>query len=459
MFKRCILVSMNASENRVDMINSPIFKSMMLISLPLIFSYLIQLLFNAADIVVVGKFAGEKCLAAVSSTTALVNLITCLFVGMSVGTNVVIAKLIGKAEYEKIPNSVHTSISFAILTGIGLMILGLFISEPSLRLMNCPSDIIDLATIYLKIYFLGMPGLIVYNFGSAILRAVGDTRRPLVLLIISGVVNVVLNLILVIFFNLDVVGVAVATAVSQSLSAFLIVSILIHEDDYFHLDIKRLKIDAKSLIEIIKVGLPAGLVSSSFSISNVILQTYINALGTTVVAASGASSSLESFANGVVQGICQAETTYVSQNYGAKKYDRIKKAVLATLVISFIWCLLFVLLTYFFGKDLFHIYTNNSDVIEQGMIRLRIILYTYYLFALMQIAVGSLRGIGYSTAPAIISILGVCGVRLFSVWFVFKNLDFFHIMITYPISWLVTLIILWIMFVIVFVKQKRININ
>ena len=327
---------MSEKQNRIDMINSPIYKSMMLLSLPLIFSYLIQLLFNAADIVVVGKFAGEKCLAAVSSTTTLVNLIICLFVGMSVGTNVVIAKLIGKEDYEKIPNSVHTSITFALLTGVGLMVLGLFISETSLRLMSCPSDIIDLATTYLKIYFLGMPGMIVYNFGSAILRAVGDTRRPLILLIISGVVNVLLNLFLVIVFNLDVVGVAVATAVSQTLSALLIVSILIKEDDYFHLGIKKLRIDLRSLIDIIKVGLPAGMVSSSFSISNVILQTYINALGTTVVAASGASSSLESFANGVVQGICAAETTYVSQNYGAKKYDRIKKSVFATLVISFI---------------------------------------------------------------------------------------------------------------------------
>lgn len=455
MYESCILDVMSKLENRVDMINSPILKSMLLLSLPLIFSYLIQLLFNAADIVVVGKFAGEKCLAAVSSTTALVNLITCLFVGMSVGTNVIVARLVGRQDYGNIPSSIHTLIAFAIVTGIGLMVLGLFIAEPSLRLMNCPDEIIDLATIYLKIYFLGMPGLIVYNFGSAVLRAVGDTKRPLVLLVISGFVNVVLNLVLVIVFKLDVVGVAIATAVSQTLSATLILSILVKEDDYFHLDFRKLKIERKPLIEIIKVGLPAGIVSSSFSISNVILQTYINALGTTVVAASGASSSLESFANGVVQGICVGETTYVSQNYGAKKYERIKKAVYATLVISLVWCAFFAILTYFFGNQLFHIYTNNGPVIEQGMIRLRIILYTYYTFALMQIGVGALRGIGYSSTPAIISIIGVCGVRLFLVWFVFKKLDFFHIMITYPISWIVSLIILWIMFVIKFIKLKK----
>ena len=373
---------------------------------------------------------------------------------MSVGTNVVVAKLVGRQDFDNIPSTIHTSIAFALVTGVGLMVLGLFIAEPSLKLMSCPDEIIDLATIYLKIYFLGMSGLIVYNFGSAILRAVGDTRRPLVLLVISGVVNVVLNLILVIIFKLDVVGVAIATAVSQTLSALMIISILIKEEDYFHLDIKKLKIESKPLIEIIKDGLPAGIVSSSSSISNVILQTYINALGTTVVAASGASSSLESFANGVVQGICAGETTYVSQNYGAKKYDRIKKAVYATLVISFIWCLFFALLTYFFGKDLFLIYTNNAGVIEQGMIRLQIILYTYYLFALMQIGVGALRGIGYSTAPAIISIIGVCGIRLSFVWFIFNNLDFFHIMITYPVSWLVTLTVLWIMFVVKFKELK-----
>lgn len=440
---------MRIKRNQIDMINSPILSSMLWFSLPIILSNVLQLLFNAADIVIVGRYAGDVCLAAVSSTTSIINLIVNVFIGLAIGVNVLVARQIGEERFNAISETIHTSIGFAFVCGVVSTIVGLLTARPALQAMDCPAEVIDLAVLYLRIYYLGMPAMLVYNCGASVLRAKGDTKRPLYFLLFSGLVNVILNIVLVTVFGMNVDGVAIATVVSQLVSAFLTMFLLVKEEETFRFYFNKIKIKAEPLKEILRIGLPASFQNSMFSISNVVLQSNINALGTVAIAGSGASASVVGFANGIINGIMSAVTTYVSQNYGAGRVDRIKKTVAISCFIGFVWCVIFFLVAFFFGEELLYFYTDEPAVVEMGLIKSKVIIYSYYTYALMQIAVGALRGMGYATSPAIISLVGVCGVRLLLIWFVFEKVNMFNIALTYPISWLTTAIVVWVLLIIV----------
>lgn len=431
-------------QNKIDMTEGAIFPKLIAFSVPLIFSSILQLLFNAADIVVVGRFAGDNSLAAVGSTGSLINLLVNLFVGLSIGTNVVCANFFGAKKFKDLQNTIHTSMLISLLSGIILSIIGVFGAEQILTLMQSPEEVLHLAALYLKIYFSGITSTIIYNFGSAILRAKGDTKRPLYILLGAGIVNVILNLIFVILFKMDVKGVAWATVISQTLSAILVVSILIKDKDEFNLNLKKLKINSHILGKIVKIGLPAGFQGLMFSLSNVIIQSSINSFGATLIAANSAVLNLEGFCYVSMNGFSQGSLTFCSQNYGAKKIDRIKKVVFQSQ-----FCIIFIGLFFssfflLFRNQLLGIYTKNPEVIKVGMIRIWVIFSTYYLCGMMDGLSNCIRGIGHSLMPVISSLLGACVFRI--IWlFTFFQIPQFHtpltIFLSYPISWILTFIV------------------
>lgn len=443
---------------KIDMCEGPILKKMLMFSIPLMCSSVLQLLFNAADIVVVGRFAGDNSLAAVGSNTAIIGLITNLFVGLSIGANVLVAKYYGGKNEKSLRRTVHTSMYLSIISGLILTIIGLIGTRQILIWMQTPDEVLDLATTYLRIYFLGMIATMVYNFGSAILRAVGDTKRPLYYLLWAGVVNVILNLIFVVGFKLDVAGVAIATVISQCISAFLIVKCLMNEKGGIHLDIHNLHIDRNMLIQIIKIGLPAGFQGVIFSISNVLIQSSINSFGPIVMAGNSAAANVEQFVYFAMNACYQATISFTSQNYGAGQFDRIKKVLTRGLL-----CVIFVggvfgNIEVIFGKQLLSMYSPHEEVIEAGMVRLGFVARTYAIGGVMDVMVGALRGIGYSVMPMIVSLIGACGLRIIWIETVFK-MDNFHavetVYVSYPITWLITSAIHIICFVWAFKKVKR----
>lgn len=441
----------------MDMTSGPLLKKILIFTMPLMFSSILQLLFNAADIVVVGRFAGDNSLAAVGSNTALINLITNLFTGLSVGSNVVCARFMGAGKHQQVSKTVHTSILLGIVSGIFLTLFGIIFADKILGLMQTPTEVEHLASIYLRIYFIGMPAMMVYNFASAILRAIGDTKRPLYYLLFAGIINVILNLIFVIAFKMDVAGVALATIISQMVSAFLIVRCLVKENGAIKLVFKQLKIDKKILVKIVQIGLPAGFQGIVFSLSNVVIQATINSFGKIIVAANSAAMNIEGFVWASMNAFHQSTISFVSQNYGAGKTKRINKIVLTELGCVFIVGLVFGNLVYLCGKPLMSIYSNNPLVIKAGVKRLSVICCTYATCGIMDVMVGGLRGIGSSVLPTIVSVVGVCGLRLLWIGTVFQ-LDKFHNIITvylsYPISWIVTFFVHTICFVII---KKRID--
>lgn len=428
----------------IDMTNGPILKRMVLFAFPLMCSSLLQLLFNAADTVVVGQFAGKNSLAAVGSNGALINLMTNLFIGLSVGTNVLIAKAVGAGDREHTGKIVHTSIVIAFLSGVFLMIAGIPLAAKILVLMDVPEEVVGLAAEYLRIYFIGLPAMMLYNFGSAILRAVGDTKRPLYFLSIAGVINVVFNLLFVIQFKMDVAGVAWATVISQVISAVLIMVCLIREKRDIRVRIRELGIDTDSLIRILKVGIPAGMQGVLFSLSNTVIQSSINSFGSTVVAGSSAAQNIEGFVYVAMNAFYQATLSFTSQNMGAGKFDRIGKILKTGLILVFITGFIFGGLVVIFGHQLLHIYSPKQDVINRGFERILVVCGTYYLCGMMDVTVGSIRGMGYSVLPTVVSLIGACGLRI--IWLkTFFLMDMFHrpfyIYITYPVSWIITLMI------------------
>jgi len=432
-----------SSKNQINMTEGAIFPKLLQFSIPLIFSSILQLLFNAADVVVVGRFAGDNSLAAVGSTGSLINLLINLFTGLSIGTNVVSAHYFGAGKKTHIQDTVHTSILVAIYSGIFLTVIGVFGCHGILVLMQAPKEVLDLATIYLRIYFGGITATMVYNFGSALLRAKGDTKRPLYILLLSGIINLILNLIFVIPLKMGVAGVALATVLSQCLSAGLVVFLLIKETDEFHLDLRKLKINTTILSKIVKIGLPAGFQGIMFSFSNVIIQSSVNSFGATVIAGNSAAVTLEGFIYTSMNGFSQGALTFCSQNLGAKKIDRIKKITwisqFSIIVIGAVLGAIFL----FFGRNLLGIYTKNPEVVEAGMIRLWVIFTTYYLCGMMDGMANTIRGIGHSLMPVISSLTGACLFRI--VWlFTIFTIPQFHkpvtIFITYPISWILTFI-------------------
>ena len=432
---------MRRRQYNIDMCNGSLWNKILLFALPLMASSLLQLLFNAADIVVVGRFAGKEALAAVGSNTSLINLMINLFVGISVGTNVVVARDLGAQRMDNVRRSVHTAITLALASGIALMVFGVIMVRQLLELVSSPADVIDLATVYLRIYFCGMPANLLYNFGAAILRAQGDTQRPLYYLTGAGVINVALNLILVIVFQLDVAGVALATIVSQYTSAALVLRCLIKEDGPLHLDIKKLGVDWLVARRIMQVGLPAGFQGVLFSLSNVVIQSSLNSFDSSViVAGSAASANIESFVYVGMNAFHQTALTFTGQNYGAGKCDRVDKitrqciayAVLVGLVLGNLCC--------FFGAPLASIYApGEPEVVAQAVTRMWYICCPYFLCGIMDVMVGVLRGLGYSIVPMISSLVGVCGLRVLWVMLIFPlHRTPESLFLSYPVTWIIT---------------------
>jgi len=430
-----------AKSNQIDMTEGSVFFKLLQFSIPLIFSSVLQLFFNAADVVVVGRFAGVNSLAAVGSTSSLINLLVNLFLGLSVGTNVIAANYFGSGKNKKLSQTVHTAILLSVYSGVILTVVGVFGAKYILRLMGSPDEVLSLATLYLQIYFAGITASMVYNFGSALLRSKGDTKRPMYILFAAGLINVVLNLIFVIPLKMDVAGVALATVLSQVFSAFMVIRCLVKESDDFKLYFSKLKIDREIFIDILKIGLPAGFQGILFSFSNVIIQSSVNSFGNIMIAGSSAAANIEGFVYISMNGFAQGSLTFVSQNYGAKKMDRIKKVVRIALLCALVAGTVLGNLAYLFGRNLIAIYNDNPDVIEAGLLRMSVIMTTYALCGIMDVMANSVRGIGHSLLPMVVSLLGACGLRL--VWLATAfQIPAFHtcrtVFLSYPISWAIT---------------------
>ena len=423
----------------MDMTTGSLLPKVLAFSGPLILTGILQLLYNAADIVVVGRFAGPQALAAVGSTGALINLLVNVFMGLSVGASVVVARAYGAGDNASVSTGVHTAITVAGVAGVLVGVLGFVASHPLLKWMGSPDDVLDMATLYMKIFFVGMPANMLYNFGAAILRAVGDTRRPLYYLTVSGILNVLLNLVLVIGFHMGVAGVAIATVVSQVMSMALVMICLIRSDGPIHLDLRKLRIHLSQLWEIVRVGLPAGLQGSLFSISNVLIQSSVNSFGSLVMAGNSAGSNLEGFVYTSMNAIHQADLTFASQNLGAGQFKRVRRVMWVCLGTVTAIGLGMGLVFLAFGNQLVSIYNSDPEVIHYGMTRLKIILPTYFLCGLMDVMVGQLRGVGYSILPMMISLTGACLLRVVWIYTFFAANPTLEVLyISYPVSWLIT---------------------
>ena len=423
----------------MDMTTGALLPKVLMFSGPLILTGVLQLLYNAADVVVVGRFAGAQALAAVGSTGSLINLLVNVFMGLSVGASVVIARAYGAGDFKSVQTGVHTAVTVGGVAGVVVGIIGVVAARPLLQLMGSPEDVIDNATLYVQIYFMGMPANMLYNFGAAILRAVGDTRRPLYYLSISGVVNVLLNLVLVIFFHMSVAGVAIATVTSQVISMVLVMICLLRTDGAIHLDLKKLGINLPQLKEIFRVGLPAGLQGSLFSISNVLIQSSINSFGSIAMAGNSAASNIEGFIYTAMNALHQANLTFASQNLGARQYGRVRKVMWVCLGTVAAIGLGMGMVFYALGPTLLSFYNTDPEVIRFGMIRMSMILPTYFICGLMDVMVGQLRGIGYSIMPMIVSLTGACLLRVVWIFTIFAadpTLETLYF--SYPISWAAT---------------------
>lgn len=444
-------------KNQLDMTKGPIFKELIIFSVPLILSGVLQLLFNAADVIVVGRFAGDNSLAAVGSTSSFINLMLNLFIGLSIGSSVVSANYFGAGKIRELRNTVHTSILLSIYSGIGLTILGVIFARPILHLMQAPEEVLVLAVLYLRIYFAGISATVIYNFGSALLRAKGDTKRPLYILMVAGVINVILNLIFVIFFRMDVAGVALATVISQIFAAAFVVVLLMREEDGFKLELRKLKIHKYILIHIIKIGVPAGFQGMMFSISNMVIQSSVNSFGPVVIAGSSAGINIEGFVYLAMNGFSQGALTFVSQNMGAGQKDRIKKLMFISLLTVLVVGEGLGFLVVIFARQILGIYSKNPLVIAAGIRRLSIICSTYALCGIMDTMSNIIRGIGHSLLPMVVCIVGVCVFRIVWLSTLFQTVRFhteFIIFVSYPISWIITFIAHCICFAIVFKKLE-----
>lgn len=441
------------------MIHGPLLGKILLFTLPLMASSILQLLFNAADIIVVGRYAGSDALAAVGSTGALINLLTNMFIGFSVGANVLVARYYGAGKPDEVSETVHTSVMLSIIGGVLLAVIGIIFASPLLELMGTPENVLPLAALYVRIYFAGMPVILLYNYGSAILRAIGDTKRPLYYLAIAGVLNIILNLILVIVFEMSVAGVALATIISQTLSAVLVIRCLMHIEGGCHLDLHQLKIHTNKLWKILQLGLPAGLQGSIFSLSNVLIQSSVNSFGAIAMAGNSAAANIEGFTYVAMNSFYQAAITFVSQNMGAMEFKRIRKIAWQCLACVTVTGALLGNLSFFFGHQLLGIYSDEAEVIRYGIYRLEVIGTTYFLCGIMDVCVGCLRGIGYSFLPMVVSLLGACGFRILWIFTVFKGHHDLHTLyISYPISWAITASVHMICFLILYrrmVKKSR----
>ena len=440
---------------RMDMTEGPLTTKIIKFTIPVMLTGILQLLFNTADVIVVGRFTGKTALAAVGSTGSLINLLVSLFMGLSIGTNVLVARYQGAKDDKAVSETVHTSIALGIVGGLILLIIGVVATRPLLEMMATPEDVIDQSTLYMRILFFGMPLNLILNFGAAILRAIGDTKRPLYYLTIAGVINLFLNIVLVTVFSLGVAGVAIATVISEGVSCVLILLCLKHETGAIRLYFNRIKINPSKCVDIMKIGLPAGLQGCIFSISNVLIQSSVNSFGSTVMAGNTAASNIEGFVYVSMNSLYQTCISFTSQNFGAGKFKRIKMVLINCLVIVAITGLVLGNSAYFFGKFLLSAYNNEAEVISYGLIRLSIISTMYFLCGLMDVMVGAMRGIGYSILPMIVSLVGACGLRIvwiYTVFVKFRTLDI--LFISYPVTWTITFLSHLVCYYIVTRKYK-----
>lgn len=423
----------------MDMCSGPLLGKILVYAIPLMLSGILQLLFNAADVIVVGRFAGHESLAAVGSTSALINLLINVFIGLSIGANVLVAQYFGAGKEKEVQDTVHTAITISLICGLALVFLGIFAAGPLLKIMGTPDDVLEKAILYMRVYFTGMPVLMLYNFGAAILRAVGDTKRPLYFLIAAGVVNVILNLGFVILLHMGVAGVALATVLSQCISAALVCRCLMKSDSAYRLDLSRLGVRWRTLKRIAQIGLPAGFQGAVFSVSNVLIQSSINAFDSVAMAGSTASANLEGFVYNAMNAVYQTNLSFTSQNLGGGKFERINRILLLCLgVVTVVGVVMgggFALL----GPQLLRIYSSDPEVIRFGMVRLTIICGMYFICGWMDVLVGSLRGLGSSVIPMFVSLAGACGLRIVWIFTVFQWHHSLNVLyLSYPVTWAVT---------------------
>lgn len=438
------------------MCNGSILDKLISFSIPLMLSGILQLLFNAVDIIVVGRFTGSEALAAVGSTTALINVFVNFFIGISLGSNVLAARFFAAGKDKEMSETVHTAITLALISGVGMGIIGVLAAKGALMLMDTPDNVLNLSTLYMRIYFVGMPFFMLYNYGAAILRAVGDTKRPLLFLIISGSVNVVLNLIFVIRFHMGVAGVAIATVISQAISCVLVLRCLYRTESSYQLRFSRLGMKAKYVKQIFQVGVPAGIQSTIINFSNVLLQFSVNSFGSVAMAGYTAANNILGFLYVSINSVTQACMSFTSQNYAVRRFKRMDKILLECLGLTVAVSLVFGGGSYLFGSELMHIYTKSADVVACGVDIMLYTTVTYFLCGMMDLFPGALRGMGHSAVPMILSVIGTVGTRIVWIYLVFpyhRALDF--LFISYPVSWLLTIIMQVICFY--FVRKKEIS--
>ncbi len=423
----------------IDMCSGPLLGKILRFSVPLIFSGVLQLMFNAADIIVVGRFTGRHALAAVGSTSALINLLVNLFIGISVGANVMAARYYGSKSEKEMHQTVHTAIFTAALGGVIMIFVGIALAKPVLSLMGTPDDVLSHAVLYMRIYFVGMPAFMIYNFGAAILRAVGDTKRPLYFLTIAGIVNVFFNLFFVIVFKMGVAGVAIATVISQCISAVLVVRCLVRTDGMYRLELKQVHMHRDKMAAMLKIGLPAGFQGVVFNISNVLVQSSVNSLGSVAIAGNTAANNIEGFIYTATNSIYQTSLSFTSQNMGARQYKRVDRILLECLMIVTVLGVVLGNGAYILGHQLVGIYSSDAEVIAYGVARLGIVSVSYALCGIMDVFAGSMRGIGCSVLPMVVSLTGACLFRVIWIFTAFRAIHTpFILYISYPISWILT---------------------
>ncbi len=435
---------MRRNSFEINMTEGPLLGKLVRFSVPLALSGILQLLFNAADIVVVGRFAGNQSLAAVGSTSALNNLIVNLFIGLSIGVNVLVARYYGAGQGKDLSETVHTAILTAGGCGIALIFIGISLSRPLLQMMDTPEDVIDQSVLYMRIIFAGMPASMLYNFGAAVLRAVGDTQRPLYFLLTAGVVNVILNLFFVIALHMGVAGVALATVISQCISAGLVLLCLVRSESVYRLDLRHLRIYKRKLLEMTRIGIPAGIQGAMFSISNVLIQSTVNSFGSVAMAGSTAGANIEGFVWTAMDAFNQAVQSFVGQNFGAKKLDRVKRVMWICMGLVTGVGLVLGVGAYLAANPLLGIYSSDPAVIAYGRQRLLVICCTYFTCGAMGIFVGGMRGLGSSLTPMVITIFGVCALRVVWVYTVFAVWPLWEVLfLSYPVTWVITALIGW----------------
>ena len=432
---------MKSNKYEIDMCNGSIMDKIFSFALPLMLSGILQLMFNAVDIIVVGRFSGSEALAAVGSTTALINVFTNLFIGISLGANVLAARFFAAGRKEEMSETVHTSITLALISGILMAFVGLVFSKGALELMGTPEDVIGLSTLYMRIYFMGMPFFMLYNYGAAILRAVGDTKRPLYFLIIAGVINAGLNMVLVIVFGLGVAGVGIATVFSQMVSCVLVLTCLCRTEGSYKLSFSKLSMKGYYLKQIFQVGIPAGIQSTVINFSNALLQSSVNSFGSTAMAGYTAANNILGFLYVSINSVTQACMSFTSQNFGVGKYKRMDRVLIDCMILSVGAALVLGCGAYFFGAEILQIYTEEADVIQCGVEILSITTVPYFLCGIMDLFPGALRGMGYSAVPMVLSIIGTVGMRVLWIFAFFpQHRSLYFLFISYPASWIATIV-------------------